>query len=197
MSDFWIHFNTGLKHLLTFHAYEDVLFLLVLTVPYEFKSWKRIVILISLLTAAHALALLLSVFNIVKINVSIVTFLIPIMLLIASFYNIFVAGKSSKKDSITFIAIVTSLFGIIHGLGFANYFNHIVSGKPTDKLLPLFESALGFEISQIIVITAALLLAYVVQTLFKFTKRDWILIVSSFVIGIVIPMIIRSEIWHK
>ena len=197
MSDFWIHFNTGLKHLLNFHAYEDVLFLLALTVPYEFKTWKRILILISLLTSGHALALMLSVFNIITIKVNITAFIIPILILVAALFNIISAGKSVKKDSITFIAIVTSLFGIIHGLGYSNYFNHIVSGKPTDKLLPLFESALGFGISQIIIITATLLLAYVVQTLFKFTKRDWILIVSSFVIGIVIPMIIRSEIWVK
>lgn len=197
MSDFWIHFNTGLKHLLNFHAYQDVLFLLALTVPYEFKAWKRILILVSLLTAGHALAVMLSVFNIVTIKANIVTFLVPIFILIAAFYNIFVTGKSTKKDSLTFVAIVTSLFGIIHGLGFANYFSHIVSGRPTDKLLPLFESALGFGISQIIIITAALLLAYVVQNLFKFTKRDWILIVSAFVLGVVIPMIIRSEIWVK
>ena len=197
MSDFWIHFNTGLKHLLNFHAYEDVLFLLALSVPYEFKSWKRLLILVSLLTAVHALALMLSVFNILTINTNIVAFIVPIIILIVSLYNIITTGKSAKKDSITFIAIITSLFGIIHGLGFSNYFNNIVPGKPTDKLLPLFESALGFEVSQILAITAALLLAYVVQTLLKFSKRDWILIVSAFVVGVVIPMIIRSEIWVK
>ena len=197
MSDFWIHFNTGLKHLLNFHAYEDVLFLLALTVPYEFKSWKRILILISLLTAADVLALMLSVFNVITIKVNIVAFIIPIIILITALYNIISSGKSSKKDSITFIAILTSLFGIIHGLGYSNYFNSHLSGKPTDKLLPLFESSLGFGVSQIIVVLLALLLAYVVQTLLKLSKRDWILIISAFVAGVVIPMIIRSEIWVK
>ena len=197
MSDFWIYFTLGLKHLYNINAYTDVLFLLALTVPYEFKSWKRVLILVSLFTAGHTLALMLSVFNIVTIKVSIVAFIISILILITALYNIISAGKSSKKDSIVFIAIITAIVGIIHGLGFSNYFNSIVSGKPTDKLLPLFESAFGFGVSQIIVITAALLLAYVVQTLFKFTKRDWILIVSAFVLGVVIPMIIRSEIWVK
>ena len=197
MSDFWIHFTIGLKHLWNFNAYTDILFLLALTVPYEFKSWKRILILVSLFTAGHTLALMLSVFNIITIKTSIVAFIVPIVILIVALFNIISAGKSGKKDSITFIAIVVSLYGIIHGLGFANYFNGIVAGKPTDKLLPLFESALGFGISQIITITAALLLAYVVQTLLKFSKRDWILIVSAFVLGVVIPMIIRNEIWHK
>lgn len=197
MSDFWIYFTIGLKHLWNINAYTDFLFLLVLTVPYEFKTWKRILILVSLFSAGHTLALMLSVFNVITIKTNIVAFIVPILILIVALYNLISSGKSGKKDSITFIAIVASLFGIIHGLGFSNYFNSIVPGKPTDKLLPLFESALGFGIAQILAITVALLLAYVVQTLLKFSKRDWILIISAFVVGVVIPMIIRSEIWVK
>lgn len=197
MSDFWIYFSSGLKHLCNLNAYHDVLFLLVLTVPYELKSWKRILILISLFTAGHILALLTSVFNITTIKLTIVSFIIPLIILITALYTIISSGKSSKKDSITFIAIITSIYGIVHGLGFSNYFNQVVTGKPTDKLLPLFESSLGFVISQIIVILLLLILGYVVQTLLKLSKRDWILIVSAFVAGVFIPMIIRSEIWVK
>ena len=197
MSNFWIYFTLGLKHLYNINAYTDILFLLALTVSYEFKSWKRILILVSLFTSGHTLALMLCVFNILTIKVSIAAFIILILILITALYTIITTGKSSKKDSIIFIATLTSLFGIIHGLGFSNYFNSIVHGKPSDKLVPLFESALGFGISQIIVIILALLLAYVTQNLLKFSKRDWILIVSSFIVGVVIPMIIQNEIWHK
>lgn len=197
MSDFWINFMIGLKHLWNIHAFIDILFLLALTVPYEIKVWKRILVLISLITVGHTLALMLSVFNILTIKGTIVAFIIPILILVVALFNIISTGKSSKKNSITFIAIVTSLFGIIHGLGFSNYFNNIVSGKPTDKLLPLFESAFGFGVSQIIMVLLTFLLAYVAQTLLKLSKRDWILIVSAFVTGVVIPMIIRSEIWYK
>ena len=197
MSDFWIYFTMGLKHLWNIHAYIDVLFLLALTVSYEFKAWKRILILVSLFTAGHTLALILSVFNVITIKVSVVAIIIPIIIVVVSLYNIITTGKSAKKDGITFIAIVTSLFGIVHGLGFSHYFSSVVSGTPTDKLLPLFESSFGFGVSQIGVIILFLLLAYVVQTLLKFTKRDWILIVSSLVSGMIIPMIIQSEIWWK
>ena len=197
MSDFWIYSTIGLKHVLDIRAYDHVLFLLALTVPYEFKSWKRILILVSLFTAGHTLALMLSVFNIVTINVTIVEFLIPITILIAALFNIFTAGKSSKKDNITFIGVITLFFGIIHGLGFSNYFNSILAGKPTDKLLPLFEFALGIEAAQIIVVIFSMMLAYVIQNFFKFSKRDWILTISAFVVGVVIPMIIENEIWHK
>lgn len=197
MSDFWIYFNIGLKHVLNIYAYDHVLFLLALTVPYEFKSWKRILILISLFTLGHTLALFLSVFNIVKVQPALVEFLIPITILITALYNLIVSGKSAKKDSITFIGIITVFFGVIHGLGFSNYFNSLLPGKPTDKLWPLIEFSLGIEAAQIIVVLAALLLAYVVQTLLKFSKRDWILIISAFIVGVVVPMILQSEIWVK
>ena len=112
-------------------------------------------------------------------------------------FNIYSTGKSAKKDNMTFIGFVTLFFGIIHGLGFSNYFNSILSGSATDKLLPMFEFALGIEAAQIIVVIATLILAFIFQTLFKFSKRDWILTVSAFIIGVVTPMILQSEIWQK
>jgi hypothetical protein len=197
MSDFWIYFTIGLKHVLSVFAYDHILFLLALTVPYDFKSWKKILILVSVFTLGHTLALFLSVFNILSIKPSFVEFLIPITILIAALYNIIIAGKSSKKENSIVISIITLFFGIIHGLGFSNYFNSILSGKPTDKLLPLFEFALGIEVAQIVVVIVSLLLAYVVQNLFKFSKRDWILIISAFTVGVIIPIIIQNEIWYK
>ncbi|MDI9255897.1 MULTISPECIES: HupE/UreJ family protein [Flavobacterium] len=197
MSDFWIYFNIGLKHVLNINAYDHVLFLLALTVPYEFKSWKRLLILVSLFTLGHTLALFLSVFNIVKVQPTWVEFLIPITILITALYNIVISGKSAKKDSLSFTGIVTVFFGVIHGLGFSNYFNVLLPGKPTDKLWPLIEFALGIEAAQIIVVLAALLLAYVVQTLLKFSQRDWVLIISAFIVGVVVPLILQSEIWVK
>jgi hypothetical protein len=197
MSEFLIYFNIGLKHVLDITAYDHVLFLLALTVPYDFKDWKRILLLVSLFTLGHTLALLLSVFEIVVIKATIVELLIPITILITALFNIFTSGKSAKKDNITFIAFITLFFGIIHGLGFSNYFKSILSGNATDKLLPLLDFALGIETAQIIVVLIALILSFIVQTLFRFSKRDWTLTMSAFIVGVVIPMIIQSEIWHK
>lgn len=196
MNDFWIYFNIGLKHVLDINAYDHVLFLLALTVPYEAKAWKKILILVSLFTLGHTVSLFLAVFGIIKINPTFVEFLIPITILITAAFNLYSVGKAAKKDNLTFIGFVTLFFGIIHGLGFSNYFNSILSGSATDKLLPMFEFALGIEAAQIIVVVVALILAFVVQTLFKFSKRDWILTISAFIIGVVVPMILQNEIWN-
>jgi hypothetical protein len=195
MSEFWLYFNIGLQHVLDIDGYDHVLFLIALTVPYAFKDWKRVLILVSLFTLGHTLALLLSVFEVVIIKASLVEFLIPITILITALFHLFTAGKSGKKESITFVAFVTLFFGIIHGLGFSNYFKSILPGENVDKLVPLLEFALGIEAAQIIVVLIVLFLSYIVQTFFRFSKRDWILVMSAFVIGVVLPMIIDSDIW--
>ena len=195
MSEFWLYFNIGLKHVLDIDGYDHVLFLIALTVPYAFKDWKRVLILVSIFTLGHTLALLLSVFEVVIIKANLVEFLIPITILITALFHLITAGKSGKKESITFVAFVTLFFGIIHGLGFSNYFKSILPGSSSDKLIPLLEFALGIEVAQIIVVLIVLLLSYIVQTFFRFSKRDWTLVMSAFVIGVVLPMIIKSDIW--
>ena len=197
MSEFWIYFEIGMRHVLDIRAYDHVLFLIALTVPYAFKDWKRVLILISIFTIGHTLALLLSVYGVVTVKAHLIEFLIPITILITAIFHLFTAGKSSKNESISIIGFVTLFFGIIHGIGFANYFKTLLSGSASDKLIPLLEFSIGIEAAQIIVVLVVLLLSYVVQTFFRFSKRDWTLVMSSFVIGVVLPMIVESPIWNR
>lgn len=118
MSEFWIYFQIGLKHVLDIHAYDHVLFLIALTIPYTFKDWKRILLLISVFTIGHTLALLLSVFGIIAIKVNIVEFLIPITILITAFFHLFTAGKASKNESINLIFFVTLFLELFMVLDF-------------------------------------------------------------------------------
>ncbi|NDP27624.1 MAG: HupE/UreJ family protein [Flavobacterium sp.] len=197
MSEFWIYFEKGLRHILNPFAYDHILFLIALSIPYAFKDWKRLLLLITIFTVGHTLALMLSLFGVVIIKVNMVEFLIPITILVVAFFNLFTAGKSSKQESISVIGFVTLFFGIIHGLGFSSYFKTIIGGSSQSKLLPLSEFSLGIEVSQIVVVFIVLILSYIVQTFFRFSKRDWTLVMSSFVIGVVLPMIIQSEIWNR
>ncbi|MDI1254632.1 MAG: HupE/UreJ family protein [Flavobacterium sp.] len=195
MSEFWIYFEIGLRHILDIKAYDHVLFLIALTVPYAFKDWKKALMLISIFTLGHTLALALSVFGWVVIKVSLTEFLIPITILITAFFHLFTAGKSAKNESISVIGFITLFFGIIHGLGFSNYFKTLIPGTASQKTLPMLEFSFGIETAQIIVVIVVLILSYIVQTFFRFSKRDWTLVMSAFVIGVVLPMIITSAIW--
>ena len=197
MTDFWLYFNIGLRHVLDFNGYDHVLFLLVLTVPYAFKDWRNVLVLATLFTVGHTASLMLSVYGVVTIKSEFVEFLIPITILLTALYNIFAASKkaAAKSGNINFLAITTLFFGIIHGLGFSNYFKILIMGSGGSKLAPLLEFALGIEAAQLIVVLVTLILAFVAQGFLRVQKRDWILVLSAFVAGVTVPMIIGNQIW--
>lgn len=191
--NFWFNVQYGINHVLDINAYDHVLFLIVLTVPYLFKDWKRVFYLVTLFTLGHTLSLILAVYDIVTVKASVVEFLIPITILIVALFNVFTsAGKGSKNEKIGVIFLSTLFFGIIHGLGFAREFRMLLSDAD-NKFVLLLEFALGIEFAQIIIVFAVLLLGYLAQTLFRLNKRDWIMVISAVVVGLVIPMIMNSE----
>ena len=194
MSEFMFYFKQGLYHVLDWNAYDHILFLIVLTVSYTFDSWRRILILVTLFTVGHTVSLFLAAFNVVSVNSALVEFLIPITILIAALFNIF-SARSGSKDSRAMVSYgVTIFFGLIHGLGFSSYFK-MIGSDASSKILALLEFALGIEVSQIIIVLVVLLIGFIAQTFLRFTKRDWTLIVSSIVIGMIIPMLIENKIW--
>lgn len=195
MSDFMLYLEIGLNHVLDINAYDHILFLAALVIPYHFKDWKKIITLVSVFTLGHTLALIMAVFEMVKINVSLVEFLIPITIVSTAVYNLFNAGKSGSKSNLSVAVFITLFFGIIHGLGFSNYFNSILAGSPEDKVLPLLQFAVGIELAQLAVVLSVLILSFLIQYFIRNSKRNWILISSSIIIGVIIPMLIESEIW--
>ena len=194
LDNFWFNVQYGINHVLDFNGYDHVLFLMALTVPYTFRDWKRILILVSTFTLGHTLSLVLAAYNIVSINGSLVEFLIPITILIVALYNIFTAGIKSKEQKIGVLFLTTLFFGLIHGLGFAREFKMFI-GKAESKVMPLIEFALGIEIAQVIIVFVVLFLGFFTQTIFRFSRRDWMMVLSAIVVGLVIPMLIESDIF--
>jgi len=82
--------------------------------------------------------------------------------------------------------VITIFFGLVHGFGFATYYKMITGGN---EILPLLEFALGIELAQIIVVTIVLIFSFIFQSILRFNKKDWVLVLSSIVIGLVIPML--------
>ncbi|OAB80451.1 HupE/UreJ family protein [Cochleicola gelatinilyticus] len=192
MSDFWLYFQLGLQHVLDWNAYDHVLFLIVLCAAYSIASWKRLLVLVTLFTVGHTLSLLLANYKVVRVNGALIEFLIPITILATALYNLFTAGKEQRMEKLRVLYIVTIFFGLIHGFGFASFFSRLDSGG---GMAPLLEFALGVEAAQIIVVLLVLLLSFICQTIFRFNKRDWVLVISAIVIGLVIPMLQQTWIF--
>ena len=191
LQEFWFNVQYGINHVLDINAYDHVLFLIVLTIPYLFKDWKRVLLLVSVFTLGHTLSLVLAAYNVVQVNGELVEFLIPITILIVALFNVFTAGKGAQKEKIGVLFFSTLFFGLVHGLGFAREFQILV-GDTGNKLITLLEFALGIEMAQIIIVFIVLFLGYLIQTIFRFSKRDWIMVISAIVVGLVIPMIMNS-----
>lgn len=189
MTDFFLYLKLGLTHVLDWQAYDHVLFLIVLVAAYNFSNWKRIIILVSLFTLGHTVSLLLANFNMVLVSSKWIEFLIPVTILITAIYNLGASGKNNRSEKVGLFYVITLFFGLIHGFGFATYFKMISGGN---EILPLLEFALGVEIAQIIVVGAVLILNFIFQTIFRFSKRDWVLVISSIVIGVILPMLQNS-----
>ena len=192
LDEFLSNVEYGINHVLDINAYDHVLFLMVLTIPYIFKDWKRVLLLVTVFTIGHTLSLVLAAYGIVSVSTTLIEFLIPITILIVAVFNVFTAGKSTQKERIGIVFLSTLFFGLIHGLGFAREFR-MFFGDSDKKWLLLLEFALGIEIAQIIIVFIVLFLGYLVQTIFRFSKRDWVMVISSVVIGLVIPMLLNSD----
>ena len=192
LENFWFNVEYGINHVLDINAYDHVLFLIVLSIPYVFKDWKRVLLLVSMFTLGHTLSLVLAAYDVVTVNATVVEFLIPITILIVALFNVFTSGKGAQREKVGVLFLSTLFFGLVHGLGFAREFKMLL-GDTDNKLVLLLEFALGIELAQVIIVFVVLFLGYIVQTIFRLTKRDWIMVISAIVVGLVIPMILNSD----
>ena len=195
MLDSFLKFlELGLYHIVSFKSYDHILFLVVLTVLYFFKDWKRLLLLVSSFTLGHTLSLLLGVYDIINLKANVTEWLIPFTIIIMAIYNVFTAGKSSKYGNPVILFSLVLFFGFIHGLGFANAFESLVSSSES-TLLSILEFALGIEVGQFVIVFCILFLGFLGQTIFRFSLRDWVMVISSVVIGLILPLIFNSPLF--
>ena len=193
MDDFILYFKMGLTHVLDFSAYDHILFLIVLAVIFTNFQWRKVIWLVTLFTLGHSITLALSAYKILEVRMDLIEFLIPLTIFTTGLINIINAKKEANKTG-NINLILALFFGLIHGLGFSNYFKMMI-GKEEDKLFPLIEFALGIEVAQIIIVLSILIIGYLLKSFFKIQRRDWILVSSSIVIGFSIQMMLDRVFW--
>lgn len=193
MEDFILYFKMGLNHVLDFSAYDHIIFLVVLAVVYSFKQWKKVLWLVTLFTIGHSITLALSAYEVLKIRVDIIEFLIPLTIFITAIINIVNVNKETKETE-NINLLFAFFFGLIHGLGFSNYFKMMV-GKEEDKLFPLVEFALGIEAAQVIIVLAILVIGTAILNIKKMTRKYWVLACSLIVIIISVKMMYERIFW--
>ena len=191
MDSFIFYIQQGFFHVLDINALDHVLFFIALTVLYSFKNWKKALWLITYFTIGHSLTFGLSAYDIISVDVDLVEFLIPITILIPLILNIYKMIKDDFSINNTNIYFA-GIFGLVHGLGFSNYFKMLLDDGE-DKLIPLLKFALGIEFAQIIIVLIVLLLGHVATYSFQIKKKYWVIGVSVLIILRIIPMLIHRS----
>ena len=89
--------------------------------------------------------------------------------------------------------IIALVFGLIHGLGFANYLKALLFKG--NIVLELFSFNVGIEVAQIIVVVAFLFLSFFISKLMFKKRENWLLFVSSAIFGISFMLTITAKFW--
>lgn len=185
MNDFSFYFKLGWEHIITLDALDHLLFIAVLAAIYMLRDWKQVLILVTAFTLGHAITLILSTKEWITVDESLIEFLIPCTIVITALTNLFQKSFTPRAVRINyFLALV---FGLIHGLAFANILRMILAADQSFAL-SMFSFSLGLESGQILVVLLILALAQVFIKVLKVDRKHWVIFVSAAVFALALKM---------
>lgn len=185
MQDFLFYLNLGWEHIISLDALDHQLFVLALIAVYSYIDWKKILILVTAFTIGHSVTLALSILDVFRVPSAWVEFLIPLTIVLTSLDNILM--KNKKQILMRANYYLALIFGLIHGMGFANT-ARVMIAKSQGIAIPLLGFNVGLELGQIVIVLAILILLFILLKIFKVNKKDWILFVSSGVFALALKM---------
>ena len=192
MEEFKTWFFVGFDHILNAQALDHILFVLALVVVYKPNMIKQIVILITAFTIGHSITLIISALDLITYDQKIIEFAIPLTIVLTSLNNIINRKKEITK-AVTSNYIIALVFGLIHGLGFANYLKAILFEGSI--VLELFSFNVGIEAAQLILVFLFLICSYLGSN-YLFRKREnWVFFVSSAIFGISLMLTLNAKFW--
>lgn len=178
----------GWEHIISKDALDHQLFIAALVAIYLLKDWKQVLILVTAFTIGHSLTLVLSVFDLIRLDSRWVEFLIPLTIVITAISNLF--QKKFTPRSVRINYFLALFFGLVHGMGFANTIRFMLA---SDQSIGwgLLGFNLGLEVGQIVVVTVLLLLAAALISLFRINRREWVIFLSAAVFGLSLKIVLE------
>lgn len=192
MDIFKTWFMVGFDHILNVQALDHILFVLALVVIYKPNMIKQIIILITAFTIGHSITLILSALDIINYNQKVIEFAIPLTIVITSLNNILNRKKIITKAMGTNY-IIALVFGLIHGLGFANYLKALLFQD--NIILELFSFNVGIEAAQLIVVFIFSIISFVGSNYIFKKRENWVFFVSSAIFGVSLMLTLNAKFW--
>lgn len=176
MTDFLFYLQLGWEHIISIDALDHQLFILALVAIFSFQDLKKVLILVTAFTLGHSFTLALSAFDIIRFPSNWVEFLIPCTIVFTALDNLIFSKNEDKLIKLNyFLALI---FGLIHGMGFANSVRMMLA-KEQSIVIPLLGFNVGLEIGQIAVVIIVLSIFYILSTFLKLKKKHWVMLVST------------------
>ena len=175
MQDFLFYLQLGWEHIISKDALDHQLFILALIAIFSFRDWKKVLILVTAFTIGPSLTLVLSAVDVFRFPSDWVEFLIPCTIVFTALDNIIFSKNEKKLIRLNYYLAL--LFGLIHGMGFANSVRMMLASEQ-DITLPLFGFNVGLELGQIAVVAIALFIHYIFSEVLKLSNKIWIYIIS-------------------
>ncbi len=190
MDQFSIYLQLGFEHISDFEGYDHMLFIITLCAFYSWRSWKKILVLVTAFTIGHSITLALSAFNVINIAQQLVETAIPITIFLTAIHNVWSNTADQHKIAVRTNYMLALFFGFIHGMGFSNFFRALTGGESI--VLELFAFNVGLEIGQIIIVCLFFALYFIIDQIFKIKHHDWNLFVSGAGAGVSLIMILEA-----
>jgi len=199
MSEFRLYLDLGVFHILDFAGYDHMLFVMAIATIYLINDWRKVLVLVTAFTIGHSITLALATLELIKYDMELIEFLIPLTISITALANLFTRDRrrfevTQRKGYINYF--FAGFFGTIHGLGFSSYLK-VLLGAEQNIIKPLFAFNIGLEIGQMVIMILFLMLSTVFVDFFGVDRRDWKLIISSIILGISVTLILGTDYMFK
>ena len=199
MDDFLIYLCLGFDHITDPRGYDHILFVIALCAVYALRQWRQVLVLVTAFTIGHSITLALATLRLISYKTGLVELLIPITILITAITNFAFHEPRDNRFATRNVPtrswgryVLALLFGLIHGMGFANYLRSLLGGE-ADITVPLLAFNVGLELGQLLIVGAMLGLTYLILNTLRVRPRDWVLVVSGIVAGMAISLIVGNE----
>jgi hypothetical protein len=177
-------------------GYDHILFVVALCALYLIRDWKKVLILVTAFTVGHSVTLALAAVGLIPVNEKLIEFLIPTTIFVTAVTNLFKDEETIDQRNFHINYAYALLFGLIHGMGFSNYFRTIL-GKDRGIVSQLLAFNIGLELGQIIIVVIFLTASFIFVDLFGINRRDWKLVISSMIAGIALMLMKNNAYWTE
>jgi hydrogenase/urease accessory protein HupE len=160
---FWGFLKLGVEHI--WLGIDHLLFLFALLIVC--RSFRSIVAIVSCFTLAHSITLALATLEVVNLPGKVVEPLIAASIVFVGVENLVRRGAEPAGRW-----LLTLLFGLIHGFGFATVLRDLGVGKAGDGIvMPLLSFNLGVEVGQIVIAAVVMPVVWQLRKREKFVQR--------------------------